>query len=242
MNLPSKISPNFIKDSLVEVKYFSKIPLEVLVGFIFKALDNSFKYTSQPIPSKKTPLQQFGNIPVQLNFNLGTQYLFYTDRIRIQLLPNSIIFNCIDDYIGWGNYISEISTTLIQISSVKEIEFFSRIGVRYRSEHIGPSLNSSSKFVFSLGGFEQPASSFQFRSEFLSDGYRIIINLANNASKTTLNDFTSLFDIDVISENLSITSLEELISSIKKVHQKEKDIFFNLLREEYLTKLNPEYN
>jgi hypothetical protein len=49
MKLPKKITPDRIKDAIVEVKYSSKYPFEVIVGLIFKALDDSYKYTNRPL-------------------------------------------------------------------------------------------------------------------------------------------------------------------------------------------------
>lgn len=48
-------------------------------------------------------------------------------------------------------------------------------------------------------------------------------------------------DIDVIRENLTITTLHELLAVVEDNHTKEKEIFFGMMKPEYLALLNPEY-
>lgn len=249
MKIPKKISPDRIKDAIVEIKYTSKIPFEIVVGLFFNSLDDSYNYTNRPMLNPELPVNTQGNIPLQISFPLTGHSLFYNDKIKIQIQPNSIIFNCLNDYIGWNSYKIEIEKVLEQVSKSSVIEKYVRIGMRYISEYPNIDLQECVKFSFSFGMKNIKSDTYSFHSEFNWDDFRIILNLNNNllviSSKETEtpNSITpvSLIDIDVISENLAEENLQSLLEKIDKVHTKEKEVFFNLLNNNFLSSLNPQY-
>ena len=74
--------------------------------------------------------------------------------------------------------------------------------------------------------------------------FRVILNLSSkipalnsDSPKKTI----SSIDIDVISDNFEIVDLASLYNLIDKVHNIEKITFFNLLQEDFLKSLNPQY-
>lgn len=234
MKLPLKISPDHIKESVIEIKYESNLPYEVLVGYIYNSLDDTYKYASHP--------QQFAiNAPNEISINLGVLNLFFTDRIKLQLMPNSLIFNCIDKYIGWKDYKAEIEKTIIQITTIKEIKKFTRVGIRYISEYSEMEIINCTKFNFSFGIPQIKSDNYSFRTEFDWDNLRVVLNLKHSADSTKEIKLVSIIDIDIISDNLNIENTEDLITKIEENHIKEKEVFFNLLKPEYLETLNPEY-
>lgn len=249
MNLPIKITPDSIRDSIIEIKYSSPIPFEVLVGFIYSALDNSYKYTNQPNTLNKNQqiaLQQEQGV---VEFQLGVQNLFFTDTVKLDIRPNSLIFNCLNGYKGWNIYKAEIEKTLEQISKIKEIEKYNRIGVRYISEYPETDITNCTKFNFSFGIPNVVSDTYVFRTEFMSNNFRVILTLQHKAQILTGkldNNIAetkpiSIIDIDVIADNLSFESYAELLLLIDKIHTTEKEIFFDIMDEEYLKTLNPVY-
>lgn len=243
MKLPIKISPDHIKQSIVEIKYDSELPFEILVGYIFSALDDSFKYTS-------FPQQISGSLPKELSLNFGVQNVFYTDKIRLQIQPQSLIFNCIDSYLGWQEYTKEIFIALEQILKIKEIQKFTRVGIRYISEYENIGLQDFTKFDFTFGIPEIKSETFIFRTEFNWGNLRVVLNLqhliptVSKGKPDTDQEIKSIsnIDIDVISDGLEIATLSDLIQTIELTHTKEKEVFFNLLDQGYLESVNPVYN
>ncbi len=248
MNFPKKISPDRIRDSIVEVKYASSIPFQVLIGFFYNSLDDTYIYTNQPISSSQI------NPQISLSNEIaifGGQNFFFTDKIKIQLQPNSLIFNCINEYIGWDEYRLEIEKTLKQFFTLKDIEKYTRIGVRYVSEYPEMDIKNCVKFDFTFGLSEVKSDTYLFRSEFIWDEHRVILNLQHKAPvlKTKVDknkaEITSvpvsIIDIDVIADKLEINNLEKLMEYIDKVHQNEKEIFFKILKDDFLKSLKLEY-
>jgi uncharacterized protein (TIGR04255 family) len=247
MRLPTKINPDSIRDSIIEIKYSSSLPFEVMVGYIFNALDDTYKYTNRPAPFTKDEQEVFQRAALELQ--MGPQNIFFTDTIKLDLRPNSLVFNCLDKYKGWAVYKAEIVKTLRQISTIKEIQKYTRVGLRYVSEYPETDIASCTKFKFSFGIPSIVSDTYAFRSEFSVDNYTVILALQHKAQMITgiMKDGgaetkpISIIDIDIIAKNLSINIVDELFSFLDKIHEKEKEIFFSLLDENYLKKLNPVY-
>ena len=107
------------------------------------------------------------------------------------------------------------------------------------------------KFDFTFGLSEVKSDTYLFRSEFIWDEHRVILNLQHKAPvlKTKVDknkaEITSvpvsIIDIDVIADKLEINNLEKLMEYIDKVHQNEKEIFFKILKDDFLKSLKLEY-
>lgn len=244
MRLPKKIDPDRIKDSIVEVKFTSQLPYEIYLGQIYQSLDETFKYTNRPALGPKN-IQLPVDVPRELKLTFGAPIsLFSNDKIKFEIQNGSIIFNCIDKYITWDLYFPEIMNVLNQIYTSNCIVSFSRIGLRYISEYPDTDIKSITKFGFSFGMPEISSDNYSFRSEYKKDNFRVILNLSSKipALNTDFQKKTiSSIDIDVISDNLELVDLDTLYSLIDKVHNIEKITFFNLLQEDFLKSLNPQY-
>ncbi len=78
---------------------------------------------------------------------------------------------------------------------------------------------------------------------------KVILNLNNKvpvvkqqlSSKQTETIKTSIIDIDIIAEKQETKTLKELLSVIENNHTIEKEIFFGMLKEDYLQSLQPQY-
>ena len=238
MQLPKKISPDSILDATVEIRYTSSTPFILIVGLVFGSLDDSYSFTTQQPNINGIPSEL-----IQSNSNI-----FYTDKIKFELRPNSISFHCVNKYLGWSVYFEEISRTLRQIAKIKEIDNFSRIGIRYISQYPSKKLKDISNFTFTFGMNTIESELFAFRSEFILDIYRVILNIQNSAPTNSFNSknnstdsIFSLIDVDVILDRINITSMDELLKEIDNAHKTEKEVFFNILKQEFLLTLNPIY-
>jgi len=247
MKIPKKISPDRIKDSIVEIRYTTLFPFEVVIGMIYNALDTTYTYTNRPLNKKQFLSTQNQQIELQL----GNKPIFYNEKIKIELQPNSLIFNSVGEYVTWDVYKPEIEKALIQIQKANIIQSFVRFGIRYISEYPNINLFDCVRFTFSFGMPEITSESFTFHSEFKQEGLRVILNLLNNNSVITSGAIpnqlmvsqVSYIDIDVVTENLIVSqdSIQEVMLKIDIIHKKEKEVFFNLLKDEFLQSLNPVY-
>jgi uncharacterized protein (TIGR04255 family) len=248
MNLPKKITPDRIRESIVQIFFQTEIQFDPLIGYLYGILgDLGFTYTNEP-----TRLSKNNIIPTQTNeltVNLLPQYLFFNENVKIQLHQNgSIIFNCINNYIGWGTFFSFIKDVLTRLSDQKVFQGYSRVGIRFISEFPNIDLLDTLKFSFSLEGLQNPYKNGTFRVEWADYPHIIIVNLGLKLlipNYMILDDvkvdFVSLIDIDVIHQNLNVQSAPELFALIESAHKKQKEVFFGLLKDEFLLTLKPEY-
>ena len=249
MELPKKINPDSIKEAIIEIKYQSNLPFEVLIGIFFNSLDDSYNYINRP-PQPPTLLQGSLKSPGQeLRIRIGNQSVFYNDKISLQLFPNSLVFSCLEHYLGWEGYFSQIRKTLEQLNLSGSITKWMRVGVRYLSEYPNTKLSQCIKFDYTFGIPEVNSSSSAFRSEFIYRGKKVILNLSNMVTLLKQDPSTnkneniqvSIVDIDVITDKIEIMTFEHLLKDIEENHSIEKEVYFRLLKEEFLKSLKPEY-
>ena len=249
MPLPKKINPDSIRESVVEVKYRSKLPFEVLIGIFFNSLDDTYKYTNRPIQQPVALHGGVSNPGQELKIKIGSSSLFYNNKISIQLSPNSFVFTCLEHYIGWELYEPEIRKALEMLNQKSDITKWIRVGIRYISEYPEKDLKDFIKFNFSFGLPEVKSETTAFRSEFNFKGSKVVLNLNNKVpiikqsltSKQAKLIQTSIVDVDVISDNLDIDKLDDLLKVIRDNHDKEKEVYFGMLTEDFLLSLKPEY-
>lgn len=242
MQIPVKITPDRIRDSIVQVFFQSSVPTEALVGIFYRPLTKSgWKYANRPnevVPSKGLVIE----------FASSTQHFFLKDEVRFQLHNNhSIAFNCNKEYIGWERYGVIIKEVLNDIFKSGVVLSFVRIGIRYISEFPDIDILDKLKFKISFPSSENISNS-SYRLAFdLGD----IIKTVNIASKIPARtsfikqdkeiDYISMLDIDVVKKSLSVADPQELWKEIEELHREEKEMFFSLLDPDFLASLNPQY-
>ena len=77
------------------------------------------------------------------------------------------------------------------------------------------------------------------RTEMAQDTFISTLQIANNISNK--KQFGSIIDIDTFKDNDLTDFFRVKETLINDGHSKEKELFFNLLKEDFLSKLNPEY-
>lgn len=249
MQVPKKITPDNIKEAVIELRYQSDLPFEVLLGLFFNAFDDTYTYTSTPIKNKPNVPGQIGKQNKEVIFNLGGQSILYNDKISIRIAPNAFVFSCLTQYIGWDDFIPEVKKALTTISETKHVEKWTRIGLRYITEYKNKDLKDCINFNFSFGLPEVKSVSTSFRSEFNYFNSKVILNLNNKIPALEQSSSNpqpqiipvSIIDIDVIKEPLEITNNDKLFEEIEDSHDKEKEIFFGMLKNEFLETLKPLY-
>jgi uncharacterized protein (TIGR04255 family) len=247
MPLPKKITPDSIVDAVVEIKYFSQWPPEVLIGVFCEAFDQSYIYTNRPVkaPRPGSQASPFSGIMV----NLSGQSLLYNDKISINLQPGAVVFNCLDKYIGWEEYKPEIEKALHVFVKSGHIAKWTRAGLRYITEYVNVDLKAATNFDFTFGFPEVKSISTAFRTEFDYNGDKVILNLSNKVPVPRPHSGgraielvpTSIIDVDVIRPLPESNEPAMVMGMLEEMHATEKHVFFSLLTETFLNTLNPEY-
>lgn len=236
MKHPIKISPDHLKETIVEIRYTSRVPFEVAIGLFFSKLDDSYTYSGL---GSKLPYDM-ENIN-KITFRLEPGCIFYNDKIRVECLKNKFIFNATNiseegpDYPGWSIYSEEISKILSFFESANVIQSYKWVGLRYISEYPEMSLKDISYFSQSTTVPDglQPTN-IHSRQEYIKEDCKIILGLNQSEANGKV---VSLIDIDVIRDMITAKSLVELVNILNTNHNLQKDVFFTLLNKSYFSTL-----
>ena len=217
------------------------MPHEVLPGVIFRELEGTF--TLLPRPSAAAIWQLDPQRSIQFGGNESVQ--FVNESVKIQLADRSLVFNSLDIYPGWRQYSKCINDVLDNLFKKGVLKSISRIGIRYISEYPSMSIFEvmNERPVLSLPHGE--GQNITYRTEVRKDDFTIVLNVADRVSRQggVLSEaFFSLIDIDVFSAfPHPLTNPEAVLEATDNLHKIEKEVFFGILKAEYIETLNPEY-
>lgn len=239
MKIPKKITPDYLKDTIVQVHFIPNIPPELILG----DFNYLFKGTYKFIAGKRfqPPIQGMPSI-IQENF----YFVDTNEEVKIEITERTLTFNTLHKYIGWQRYFPLIQKTLDSLWNSKTIKSVNRLGLRYVSEFPEIRIFEKLKMGINLNIPNKTFQITQFRTEYIDDQFRVILNLSNDMLKKgpeiEKQSRFSLIDVDVISIfKEPESSLEQIVNIIDKSHFKQKTIFFSLLTDSFLNSLNPEY-
>jgi uncharacterized protein (TIGR04255 family) len=199
--LPKKITPDRIRDAIVQVFFSTDIPFNPLVGYLYSVFDElGYMYTNR-LPSAT---ERGGT---EISIHLTPQHFFFNEHIKIQLLANnSLVFNCMNHYLGWNQYQPLIAGVLKVLCEKEIVLVFNQIGVRYISEFPDISLQGNLRFSFRTEGIPGKLQNATYRTEWLHGQHKIMVSLGDKLPVRAVvvepqqtADFVSLIDIDIIS-------------------------------------------
>jgi len=231
--IPTSIDPDLLKDSIVEIRFNSDLDFALVPGLVYHSLiKNGYQYNSGII----NPIAQ----PNQFVFNLA-QPTFVNEFITCRITGNSLIYNFKTKYIGWKKYYSEITDFLRIIEDLQIVRTYSRIGLRYIN--ILRETNVYEKLIdelrVNLKSLQNVATNI--KTEIVHPEFKINVNLGNDFRLPEPNEKVSVIDIDVFLEK-EINKLDELLTILDHIHTAETEVFFTVLKPEFVQTLKPNYD
>jgi len=240
MGIPKKIDNCPIVDSVVELRFKSSIFPNAVFGLIFKALQKDFSKVDK-LPILQLPEQLRDSDP---NFKFKAHYrLISDDGFSVQVGPDVLVIGAPTPYPGWDKFFEKIQLVIKEVFKTDVIEDVVRLGVRFINffdldvfEKINLDININST--------SHKPKNTQLRTEIEKNGFLNTLNIANNAKQAIQNNKErngSIIDIDTFKEYEQVDFKKIYKSEIETAHNSEKEIFFNLLKTEYLETFNPKY-
>ena len=237
---PTKITPDPIIDAVVEFRFESDIPPDAILGMVFSVVRNDFQDFSK-LPIAEIPDEIRRSDP-QLKY--APYYQSTSSSYRLNVGPNVISISNPGEYTGWkDNFFPFIKKILKQIETADVIKAYSRIGLRYIDFF---NTDIFENITLSITFNNNPLVSKQTTISTLFEQKDLItrVQIQNN---TTVNlgsrqDVGSIIDSDTFYEPNGTLSYEKVIDIVDKQHEESLNIFFSLLKPEFIEKLNPEYD
>jgi len=236
MKIPKKIEPERLKDTIVEVRYKSEVPFEYRLGLCHRVLKLLNVNPILPFNSHSIELDPTNFLTVDYPKNL-----FEDSTIRLRIMDDRLIFNSNGTYCGWKDFSQSIQNIVKNLYFEGLLGEFNWVGLRYVSEFEKIQVFEKLIWGFQYDWHSVKSVNTSFRTEWLDESDHVIVNLVNNAQRES--DFYSLVDIDI---NYAIglqpsTPVETLFEHIERLHDKEKTVFFGLMKPDFLESLNPIY-
>lgn len=237
--LPIKIDPCPVVEAILELRFITSESWRTLPGLLFAHIRE--RYPEQ----KDLPLAQFAEEIRRHEpaFTYQPLVQFLSRDFLIQFGPRVVsLVTKPNQYPGWAAVEEEMTWLFTQLQKIGFVSEGERLGVRYINffsfdifEKLLLDVNTAGK---RLAGAELSVSTV-LRSPPLTARLQV----ANSAILGTGNDAKhgSVLDIDVWAGSLDFDVFQNDLATFAKAHRLEKQIFFGLLKPEFLTNLNPVY-
>ncbi len=236
MLLPKKIDDG-LKDAIVSLKFISNLPKGAELGVFYLKFKDFLKPVNIPNPT----FVPGSNLIIEKQAN---SFLSQDENFRLEFNSGEIIFNIQKIYKGWEDFFEFIKAVVIRLFDEDIISGVYRIGLRYISQFENISIfdNVNAKISLDLVSGDVRGQS---RFELFKDECFIILSMSNRQvvpQEYSKAEFISIIDIDVIKDFSTIEPSKNIVlDKIEDAHRIEKEIFFTLLKKDFLKTLNPEY-
>lgn len=234
MKLPNKITPDPIIEATVEFRFSSNVNENAVFPLLYAQLQNDFK-TVEQLPILQLPEQIRKSDPNLLN---KPHYKISNDTITLLIGPNVFAVSSVQNYIGWDRFSNEIFSVFKLIGQTSVIKDVNRIGLRYIN-FFNFNIFEKINLNISLNNKEIDYRNSALRTQIPIDIFNANLQVANNASFN--NKTGSVIDIDVLFEKRLPFQDKNFYNILNDAHNSEKELFFSLLKIEYLNSLNPIY-
>jgi len=243
MQLPKKISPCPIEEVIVEIRFESLLPAEAIFGVVYNALNNSYP-NLEPLPILQIPEFIRAQDP---NLIFQPHHRLHRDNYSLQIGPKVLSVVLGKEYSGWNAYKSEIHAVFGKINELNFITKISRVGIRYIDFFDG-DIFKNINLQLSIYG-ENAVTEQTFVRTLLKRGdFDCLLQVGNNVTVGTVNAparVGSIIDIDMsnteVGGQTSKQFFQEVGELLEQGHDTQKDLFFSILKPEFLATLNPAY-
>ena len=236
MQLPKSISPNPLFISTIEIRFSSNITKsELLQKMILTFADEFSDLEQSKIPED---LKQQEN-----QFKYSADYILSNNDYHLSFATNSISFEHNSEYKYWDTYFDFIKKSLDKIFNLKFIDKIERCGVRYGSMLDGlvdPAIALIDIPKLEINGMQSEFGGF--KSTFSTQMSNLYLQITPNSKIVKQGEERRGLYIDIDSSlSKELEPNQEIFSIIDTLHKDQKQLFFGLLKEEYIKTLNPQY-
>ncbi len=237
--LPKQINPCPIHEAVVEIRFISSLPSDAVFGVVYNQLKDIYAEVQQ-LPILQIP-EAVRNKDANLIFQ--PHYRLKRGGFTIQVGPNILSLSLIENYTTWHEFLDEILIVFKKIGEIGFISTVNRVGLRYINlldGDIWDNINITVK-IFDK---EITDNEVFVRTVYVRDEFKQHLQVGNRLNMEKNRPHigkVSVIDIDTFLEEENINFFENMEMILGKGHEFEKEMFFGLLKEEFLNSFNPEY-
>lgn len=236
--LPIKISPCPIIETNIEIRFVPNFPPDAVIGIIYNLLSSKDRCSLIQRPIMQLPAEVRTNDP-QLKYQ--PTHTIQTPHSLVHVGPYVTVIQIPNvDYPGWKEFrkiIDNIISLLRKIRLIQRVDF---IGLKYLNFFKFDIFNQVN---LSIEGLPKMGNSTVFRTELENDKFTNVLQISNgvHVKNPRFESDGSLIDITTIVLARHGLTLDNIMTHIDEARKGEKELFFSLLKQEYLNTLSPEY-
>ena len=240
--IPIKLDNCPIVESVLEFRFDSDVDRAIVFPVLFSSISNDFQ---APIA---LPILQIPDSVKAIDPNLKDQpcyrlLLKEDPNFSLQVGPRVIAFSFNQYYRGWKAFKDYVLTYFAKLRETNVIKKVTRMGFRVINFFDWDIFKRGTEVRISLLGQDIPYEETTLRTKFINGEYQSVVNIINNAQ---LNTPTGAKAGSVIDIDTCLTSCDNFFPKVPdymdKAHTVEKELFFNLLKDELIESFSPTYD
>lgn len=239
MKLPKKIDPCPITEVVVEIRFNSEIPEDAIFGVIYNQFRDRYR------PAEKLPILQ---IPEAIrsqdpNLKFSPHYRIQDENFLIQIGPKVFSLVNVKEYCGWECLSQRIYETFTTLADLKIMNDIFRFGLRYINMFDDLNIYDKSNLKVFLNEQSFSDTTINLTMEIPTGEYVNQLKVINHAQVMVAKSVRkgSIIDIDTALNRFSGNFFEGIQSIVENAHTYEKQLFFSLLKDDFIASLHPVY-
>lgn len=234
--LPLSINPCPIIEAIFEIRFESSLPGDAIFGIVYNQFKDEFQNVDQ-LPILQLPAAIRNQDP---NLKFSPHYKIKKDNFIIQIGPNVFSLTNTKEYCGWEVFSEKIFDTYNKVCELNLIKKQFRTALRYINMLPDINVFERSNLGINLNDRTLGANQINFTAEIPYENGASNLKVINFAEAIFENQAVkgSIVDIDTHVQHEKFDNFKD---AIECAHIAEKELFFNLLKQEFLKTLNPVY-
>jgi uncharacterized protein (TIGR04255 family) len=244
--LPIEIDPCPIVDVVADLRFKTTLPDAVAIGLAYQNLTQRFPKVV-PLPVVQVPDEL-----VQLNPALAyrPQFRFESEDFVALLGPNIFAVGVNGPYPRWNATRKGFNEVISLFRSTSIVETLHRFGLKYVNFFPGNVLPEL-ELMLAIRGAQVPGEGTFIKTIVPASSFKIQLQVHNEAKITsqspklliTRNLPGTIIELDCYQDYPPSKDefLKNIEQNLEAAHTQEKELFFRLLKDEFLQTLHPRY-
>lgn len=239
MRLPQKITPDPIKEVVVEIRFESALPADATFGVVYNALRHAYQ-NAEALPITQIPEFVRSQDP---NLIYQPYYKLSKEDFSVQVGPKVLSLVVSKPYPGWDSYMSEILDVFGRVRDLNFITTVERVGLRY-IDFFEQDIFKNINLRITVNNEPSVAEQTFVRTLMRKDRFYCVLQIGNQMTVRSIKgeeNVGSVIDVDTFATNIGEDFFGQMDALLQEAHTFQKELFFGLLKPEFLALLNPTY-
>jgi uncharacterized protein (TIGR04255 family) len=237
--VPQRILECPIAEAIVEVRFESKVPEDVIVGLVYNALKESYPTVQQ------LPILQLPAAIRRADVNLASQphHRLQGHETIVQVGPRMLSVATTGRYPGGQTFKAAVVDVFRRVEPLGIIDMVTRFGTRYVNifqADVLPRMN----LQLGLGDIDLRETSSFVRTSIATPGFNTLLQFGNDISVSDVKreGGRSFIDLDTTLVEADGEFFGQIPELIHRSHVTTKKLFFGMLRQDFIEELGPQYS